>query len=240
MVTPTFKNVSGAKLDLTQIKPLNDQGEEFVSGMGKSCAGGIKIQKLTTSTGKYADLYQYYWPASGTKVGWCDSKGVPVAVGDVTFENGEAMLVANTWKKNTDVYFQCNGEVDLLGQNAVPYNKSLCGNALPRALDLTEIKVLNDSKEEFVSGMGKSCAGGVKIQKLTPSTGKYADLYQYYWPASGTKVGWCDSKGVPVAVGDVTFEPGEAMLVANTWKKNTIVYFDLPDPLTSMPVPEAK
>ena len=44
-----------------------------------------------------------------------------------------------------------------------------------------------------------------------------------------------------VKVGDVTFEQGEAMLVVNNWKNNgvaSIVYFDLPDPLTPMPEPE--
>ena len=240
LVTPTFKNVSGAKLDLTQIHPLNDEGKDFVKGMKTACSGKISIQKLTSSTGKYADLYLYYYPqTSDGKVGWCDASGKAVVEGKVTFEDGEAMLVANTWKENTDVYFQCSGEVDLLGENAIPYNKALSGNSLPRSLDLTEITVLNNEKQMFVKGMKTACSGKVSIQKLTSSTGKYADLYLYYYPqTSDGKIGWCDTAGKAVKVGDVVFEPGEAMLVANTWQTDKIVYFDLPDPLTPMPEPE--
>ena len=241
LITPTFKKI-GAKLDLTDIRPLNDEGVDFVKGMKTACSGKISIQKITSSSGKYASVYAWYWPkTTDGKEGWCDAAGNAIKAGDVPLADGEAILVSNQWKADTAVNFRCSGEVDLLGENAIPYNKALSGNALPRSIDLTEITVLNDEKQPFIKGMKTACSGKVSIQKLTASSGKYGAVYAWYWPkTTDGKEGWCDAAGKAVAVGDVVFDPGEAMLVSNQWKQDTIVYFDLPDPLTPMPVPEEK
>lgn len=207
---------------------LKDDGSEFTDDKPANMCGGSKvmINKLAAN-GYFGDTYQWIWNKS--QKGWYNLSGTAVADGQVTFANGESFMINNIWKASTDIYFRCAGEVDLLGEHAVPYQKSLTGNTLPRVLDLTEIVVLKNDKTPFSDDKPANMCGGSKIMiNKLGSNGYFGDTYQWIWNKS--QKGWFDLSGTAVTKGTVTFAAGEAMLINNIWKASTIVYLDLPDP----------
>ena len=213
--------------------------------MGTALGGNVLTINKLSAAGAFQDTYTFIW--NNQKKGWYDGSGkIPVGDTDVTFENGEGMLVANGWSPKinnvatpTNVFFQASGEVDLYGKNMFPFGKSLAGNSLPRTIDLTEIKVLNENGEEFGTDMSTALGGNVvTINKLLG--GAFGDTYTFIW--NNQKKGWYDGSGkIPVKVGDMPLKPGEAFLLTNNWKKKgtdeRIIYLKMPSPLDPMPVP---
>ena len=221
--TPTFKNVDNTSFSLEDIQPLRNDGSEFGTSMSTRCNGAIKINKIS-SEGNYTATYSYYETAA--RKGWYDNSGNKIETETVLFTDGEAMLVNNQYKGVT-VLFQVSGAVDLVNKNLVPTGYSLFGNNTPVTINLADVTVLNQNGEPFGTTMSTRCNGAVKINKVG-TEGNYTTTYSYY--ETSTRLGWYDNNGTKVTGSDITLLPGEALLVNNQYKGQT-VYIKLPSPV---------
>ena len=224
LITPTFKNMNDANQEfyLSDIRVMNDKGEEFGTTATTRCNGTVTIQKL--EAGYFTKTYYFY--KTSTMDGWYDGDKKKVQGNAVKFLKGEAMLVNNGWKTDKTVHFRVAGEVDLVNKNMIPYGKSIVGNATPVATDLSKIRVLNDKAVEFGTTATTRCNGTVTIQKL--EAGYFTKTYYFY--KTSTMDGWYDGDKKKVSSGAIPLEPGESFLINNGWKTDKVVYLQLPDP----------
>ena len=212
--TVTFKNVSGATFDLTDIATFQGSGEPWGATGASRCLGNITIQKITVD-GSYGTAYKYYSTSTNGELdGWqIGSKTAKVAKGEVTFAAGEGMIIF--CNKSTGAKFQFSGEVELSDTTAViPNGWAFSGNCTPVAVDLTEIGTLQGTGAAWGTTGASRCLGNITIQKITVD-GSYGTAYKYYSTSTNGELdGWqVGSKTAKVAKGDVVFEPGEGFIV---------------------------
>ncbi len=214
LLTPTFKNVGGAStIDLTAISVVKPGSSSFTSKKK------VMVQKMDLTTGGMTTAYLY--TTAGSK--WVNQSGADVAVGEVTFAAGEGMCVYNGDSAGSTLALQFSGAVELnpVSLDIPSGNYTLVGNLTPVTVDLTEVVPL---------GAGGTALGTSKkkimIQKVISGTGGMGTAYLY--TTAGNK--WVNQSGADVAVGDVTFSPGEAMCVYNGDTK--VVTLSFPSPVS--------
>lgn len=215
LFTPTFKGV-GSELDLTSIKMIDENGDEF------DPYEGVTVQVMDED-GNYTDVYAYS-PAFYTH-GWA-LDGVEIAPGEVTIPVGRAFCVNNACGQK--VYLSVAGEVDLLNKNYIPnIDYVLWGNSTPISIDLTDVKLVDENGDEF------DPYEGVTLQVMDED-GNYTDVYAYS-PAFYTN-GWA-LDGAEVKPTDFVINPGQSFCVNNACGQ--AVYIKLPNP-TSYTLPKAE
>ena len=211
MLTPTFKDVSGAAtIDLTDIQVVCTTSASFTSKKK------VRIQKMDLTTGGLTTTYQY--TTAGNK--WTNPTG-DVVPGEVTFSEGEAMCIYNADTSNgANLALQFSGAVSLepLSLNVPVNSYTLIGNCTPVTVDLTEIVPKAANGADLGTSKKK-----IRIQKMDPVSGGLTTTYQY--TTAGNK--WTSPTG-DVAIGDVTFTPGEAMCVYNADSKAISLKFPSP------------
>ena len=241
--TPVFKTIGQTEFSLADIlvmKNVNGTPTPF-DGSATSkptdwCNGAIVINKIK-DTGNYDDTYNFFW--TKTKQGWFKgtSSTTPIDPKDVTFKNGEAMLVNNVYSGGA-VFFRISGEVDLICENIAPAKNSLFGNSTPVDIKLSQIGVAKwiDNKKVPFDGSATSkptdwCNGAIVINKIKDS-GNYDDTYNFFW--TKTKQGWFKgtSSTTPISGDtDVTLKAGEAFLLNNVLSSGCSIVLTLPKPI---------
>ena len=215
LYTPTFKDVGGATtIDLTEISVVKPGSESFTSKKK------VLVQKMDLTTGGLTTTYAY--TTAGKK--WVNTDAnVDVAVGDVTFQAGEAMCVYNGDTAGEALAFQFAGAVELnpVSLNVPSSNYTLVGNMTPVSVDLTAITPKGANGTDLGTSKKK-----ILVQKMSASTGGLTTTYAF--TTSGNK--WVNTDAnVDVAVGDVVFDPGEAMCVYNGDSK--VISLSFPSPV---------
>ena len=237
MLTPTFKTVAAESFDLTDITPMRDVSgvpTAFANTLPTSmCNGAISIVKIS-SEGNYISAYYYF--CTKAKNGWYagTSSTTPVEKGTVSFLKGEAMLINNTLSSGkANAFFAVSGEVDFDCNNVIPAKYSLYGNSTPVAIDLSKVvlyRIVNGEKTAFASTLPTTmCNGAISVVKIS-ADGNYGSAYYYF--CTKAKNGWHagTSSTTAIAEGDFTLEPGESVLVNNTYSGGAVI-MELPTPV---------